>query len=237
MLIDMHAHSSGISRCCKIPYHEVLRQALAHGMDGVVLTNHYQKSYIRGGDADAFVDNYIAEYELTKKYGDEIGCKVFFGIEVTMERYPKVHMLIYGLGPDFLRAHPDIFDCTQAELYNLVKACGGLLIQAHPFRNGTTVLDTALLDGIEINCHPLYKNAYSRELLQIAEENRLIVTCGGDFHADTYHPTCGMYLPDNAKDCKDIMAYLLSPAEKKLCIHEPNSNTIETISIKAFHCE
>lgn len=237
MLIDLHAHTSGISRCCKIPYDQVLQQTLEYGMDGIILTNHYQKNYIKDGNAAAFVEDYIAEYEITKKYGDEIGCKVFFGIEVTMERYPKVHMLIYGLGPDFLRAHTDIFDHTQSELYDLVKACGGLLIQAHPFRNGTTVLDTDFMDGIEINCHPLYKESHSAELMHIAEEKHLMLTCGGDFHADTYHPTCGMYLPEDTKDHKDIMAYLLSPDEKKLRVHEPRDGTVETISVKAFHCE
>lgn len=236
MLIDMHAHSSGISHCCKIPYDQTLKQALEYGMDGVILTNHYQKDYIENGNIDTFVDNYISEYETAQKYGEQIGCRVFFGIEVTMELYPKVHMLIYGLDPGFLRAHPDIFDYTQKQLYDLVKANGGLLIQAHPFRNGTTVLDTSLMDGIEINCHPLYKNSYSGELLRIAEKNHLIVTCGGDFHADTYHPTCGMVLPDDTNDHKDILVYLLSPEEKKLCVHEPNCDTFDTISVKAFHC-
>ena len=45
MLIDLHAHTSGISRCCRIPIPEVLRQTLDNGMDGIVLTDHYQKSY------------------------------------------------------------------------------------------------------------------------------------------------------------------------------------------------
>jgi len=236
MLIDMHAHSSGISRCCKVSYDQMLKQALEYGMDGVVLTNHYQRKSIKDGNIDAFVENYIAEYETARKYGEQIGCRVFFGIEVTMELYFPVHMLIYGLGPEFLRAHTDIFDYTQKQLYDLVKASGGLLIQAHPFRNGTTVMDTDLMDGIEINCHPKYGKTYTKELLQIAEENRLIVTCGGDFHADTYHPTCGMYLPDSIKDHKDLLTYLLSPQEKKLCVQEPNCDTLDTISVKAFHC-
>ena len=40
------------------------------------------------------------------------------------------------------------------------------------------VLDTDFLDGVEINCHPLYGNSYSKELMEIAEKERLIVTCG-----------------------------------------------------------
>lgn len=34
MLIDLHAHSSGIGKCCGIPFEEVLKRALAVGIDG-----------------------------------------------------------------------------------------------------------------------------------------------------------------------------------------------------------
>lgn len=233
MLIDLHAHSSGISLCCRIPFDQVLRQALASGMDGIILTNHYQKSYIHDGDADAFAARYIDEYRKARQYGDQIGCRVFFGIEVTMERYPNVHMLIYGVEPDFLQAHPHIFDCTQEELYALVKRHDGLLIQAHPFRNGTTVLDTAYLDGVEINCHPLYGNSYSEDVLKIAQMHHLMVTCGGDFHADAYRPKCGMFMPDRIKDHHDLRSYLLSPEDKLLCVQEPNCDTCTIISTKS----
>ncbi len=232
MLIDLHAHSSGISRCCRIPYEQVLEQTLDNGMDGIILTNHYQKSYFKDGSLDEFVEKYIYEFVAAEQYGKVIGCRVFFGIEVTMELYPNVHMLIYGLGPDFLRRYPNLFDCSQKELYELVKSNNGVMVQAHPFRNGTTVLDTDFLDGIEINCHPLYKNSFSDEILRIAKENSLIVTCGGDFHADTYRPKCGMYLPDEIKDNSGLRSYLLSSTEKKLCVQEPNQDKSIIISTK-----
>ena len=54
MLIDMHAHTSGISTCCRIPAPDVIKAALDAGLDGIVLTNHYQRSYVKDGDAAAF---------------------------------------------------------------------------------------------------------------------------------------------------------------------------------------
>lgn len=222
MLIDLHAHSSGISSCCRIPFNEVINQAKDIGIDGIILTNHYQKSYVKNGSLNEFVDKYIAEFSATKKYADKIGYKAFFGIELTMELYPNVHMLIYGVEPSFLKENPEIFDKTQKELYSLVKSYGGILIQAHPFRNGTTVLDTDYLDGVEINCHPLYGNSYSKELQEIAKKDNLIITCGGDYHADAYHPRCGMIFPDSIKSNSDILEYLLSSEKKKLYIQEPN---------------
>ena len=38
MLLDLHAHSSGISRCCKIPAPTVLEVSRDLGLDGIVLT-------------------------------------------------------------------------------------------------------------------------------------------------------------------------------------------------------
>lgn len=231
MLIDLHAHSSGISRCCQIPAEEVLKTAKEYGIDGIVLTNHYQKSYLQNDDADAFAKAYVEEFHYTEKIAEELGMKVFFGVEVTTELYKNVHMLVYGVSEKFVLENPRVFELNQEELYKLVKVYGGVLVQAHPFRNGCTVLDTAYLDGVEINCHPLYGNSYQKDLMEIAAENKLLLTCGGDYHADTYRPHCGMYLPDDIGNNNELRDYLLDTKEVKLCIHEPNEETSADVSV------
>ena len=231
MLIDLHAHSSGISRCCQIPAEEVLKTAKEYGIDGIVLTNHYQKSYLQNDDADAFAKAYVEEFHYTEEIAEELGMKVFFGVEVTTELYKNVHMLVYGVSEKFVLENPRVFELNQEELYKLVKAYGGVLVQAHPFRNGCTVLDTAYLDGVEINCHPLYGNSYQKELIEIAAENKLLLTCGGDYHADTYRAHCGMYLPDDIGNNNELRDYLLDTKEVKLCIHEPNKETSADVSV------
>ena len=42
MLIDLHAHSKGISRCCQIDGKDMVLVTKNAGMDGVILTNHYE---------------------------------------------------------------------------------------------------------------------------------------------------------------------------------------------------
>ena len=231
MLIDLHAHSSGISRCCQIPAEEVLKTAKEYGIDGIVLTNHYQKSYLQNDDADAFAKAYVEEFHYTEKIAEELGLKVFFGVEVTSELYKNVHMLVYGVSEKFVLENPRVFELDQEELYKLVKIYGGVLVQAHPFRNGCTVLDTAYLDGVEINCHPLYGNSYQKDLMEIAAENKLLLTCGGDYHADTYRAHCGMYLPDNICNNTELRDFLLETKEVKLCIHEPDEETSVDVSV------
>ncbi len=222
MLVDMHTHTKGVSSCSRITFEEVIDLSLEKGIDGVIITNHYQKSYIAKHDSiDSYIDRFIEEFYQAKEYGQKVGCKVFFGIEVTMELYPFVHMLIYGVDPEFLRKNPYLFDCTQEELYRIVKAHNGLLVQGHPYRCGTTILDTDFLDGVEVNCHPVGNRTDKESLIEIAKEKGLFVTCGGDYHADVPNrPKCGMYMPDNLSDHNDLREFLLSPEANKLCVKE-----------------
>ena len=220
MLIDLHAHSSGISKCCRIPIGQVIKEAKRVGIDGIVLTNHYQKNYVTDGDYHAFAARYIAEYEYAASLAMGTDFRVFFGIEVTMEKHPGVHMLIYGVEPDFLTAYPTLFDCTQEELYHLVHGAGGILVQAHPMRRQNRLLDTRFLDGIEISCHPLYEGTHIAELTPIAAQAGRILTAGGDFHADTHRARCGVYLDDTINTVKEIADYLAHTDEIKLCVQE-----------------
>lgn len=223
MLFDLHAHSAAISVCCRIPGEVVVKEALRAGLDGIVLTNHYQHSYLQSTDGQEFVTRYLREFEETKAAGEKLGIRVLFGVEVTMNFASNVHLLIYGPGEDFLREYPLLFTYTQKELYRLVHEAGGVLIQAHPFRNGSTILDTRYLDGLEVNCHPLYKNSHKDTLAEAAETEGLILTVGGDYHADTYRPLCGTFLPDTITNEKSLARFLRETETITLRVHEPNT--------------
>ena len=187
------------------------------------MTNHYDKSYVCDGDCATFARRYIDEFRVARAYGDAVGCRVLFGAEVTMANYEGVHILIYGVDECFVEENPCLFDLSQEELYRIVKNVGGIVVQAHPFRGKKNLLDPRFLDGVEINCHPLYGKSDFSDMLTFAKENNLILTCGGDYHADTYRPKCGVYLPDHLKNNVEIGRYLLDVESLRLCIHEPNT--------------
>lgn len=231
MLIDMHAHTSGISRCCKLPAEEIVRIAKDVGIDGIVLSNHYHKPYITDGDFYGFAKRYVDEYRYTKECGERIGLKVLLGIEVTMEKHDQVHLLIYGIDEEFILKYHDMFDYTQEELYRIVKDYGGAMIQAHPMRKGKNVLlDLDYLDGVEMSSHPLYDGTHLSELSDIAKRKGLIITSGGDFHADTHRALCGAYLPDGIKG-RELGQYLLTTDRIEIRYQEPH----EMISHKALY--
>ena len=93
MLIDLHAHTKGISRCCRIYAPEVLEAAKAAGLDGICLCNHYQTlgrtMEPDGDDPAAFARRYIEEFHATRELGEAMGLTVLFGIEVTTEWIPE----------------------------------------------------------------------------------------------------------------------------------------------------
>lgn len=220
-LFDLHCHSSGISLCSRISYDKVVDSAKEAGFKGIVLTNHYCEDYLQSISIDEWIEKYIQEYELAKTYGESVNMKVLFAVEVTMNFDKRVHMLIYGITPELLRRHKPLYDKSLEELYEFCSKYDLTLIQAHPYRYGSTVLDTRYLDGIEINCHPKYGNTYSADIIEIATQKGLAVTCGCDFHGDVdYRPRGGMFVPDHISDGIALAKYLKETKEFTLQVHE-----------------
>ena len=161
MLIDLHAHTGAISKCCLEDAETIIKTAKKSGFDGLAITNHYTSDYYDDSLYEEWIEKYIMEWEKCRMLGDRHGIRIFCGVEVTMDIVdPKLHMLIYGTDEAFLRNHPKLCEKKLEELYGLCKQYNCALVQAHPFRNGTTIQDTRYLDGLEVNCHPKYHNSY-----------------------------------------------------------------------------
>ena len=224
MLIDMHTHSSGISGCCQLDVYEIVDAAKKTGLDGIILTNHYHsEGHLDYASVADYVENYIKEYEFARAYGEKVGLKVFFGVEITAEFMERIHLLAYGVGEDFLRENPGIYNLSQKEIYERVHQYGGILVEAHPFRHNCPILDTRYLDALEINCHPIYKTTHYEDVKAGALNGGVMLTCGSDYHGDTeYRPLCGVYFPEDVKTIDHITQYIKNTSQIKLRVHEVN---------------
>lgn len=208
MLIDTHVHSAGISPCSRRDPYQLIAEFLADKSDGFVLANHCLHEFTEGIGYKAWCEKYVKEYELCKKLGDKYGVKVFFGIEVTPDYQPLVHLLIYGITPEALLSSPELYTLSLEELYNYCEENGFLLYQAHPFRFGMVPQDPRFLHGVEINCHPGHSSGEPEDIIKVAKDNNLRLICGSDFHGDHYKPKCGNYIPDSVVTEKDLADYL-----------------------------
>ncbi len=226
MFVDLHAHTRGISTCCRIYAEDVIKTAVDNGFDGLAIANHYASSYFSDETYGEWIEKYITEWNLCQSLGEENGIKIFKAVEVTADYDPKIHLLIYGADEGFLRKNPRLNEKSLKELFALCESNGCALVQAHPFRGGATIQNTDFLHGLEINCHPKYGNSFSKEILTAAKEKQLAVTVGCDYHADTHRTKGGVVLPESVNTDRDLADYILNSVEFNLQIEEPANGEI-----------
>ena len=179
---ELHAHTSEVSPCGHVTAPEVAERFIAEGYSSLVITNHYCDYVIDTlkGSWQEKMDYYVYPYHLMKEYaGDRLN--VILGCELRFEESINDY-LIYGITEEFLRANPDLHKMSLRTFADLAHENGILVVQAHPFRNGMTVVNPALLDGMEtFNGTPSYDGRNSVADAW-AQQYGLIRTSGSDFH-------------------------------------------------------
>ena len=113
MRIDLHIHTSPLSACSYIDPHELVREARRLNLDGICLTEH----------------QVVWDLDKVDKLAGNEGLKIFRGNEFTTN---QGDILVFGF-------YKDIKELLMIqELREEVKAAGGFMIAAHPFRGFKT---------------------------------------------------------------------------------------------------
>jgi hypothetical protein len=171
MRIDLHIHTSPRSACSYIDPHELLQEARRLRLDGICLTEH----------------QVVWDLDDVDQLAHEGGIKIFRGNEFTTN---QGDILVFGFYEDIKEL------LIIQELRQAVKAAGGYMIAAHPFRGFKTfgigqlqmsveqackrkVLD--FVDAVEIGNGKLSpdENDMARK---VAEKRHLPGTGGSDAH-------------------------------------------------------
>ena len=153
---EMHCHDCLCSKCAHSLPEEMAQAYYEAGYAGVVFTNHF----LRGNTAvnrrlpwDEKVRAYYDAYLRAVRWAEGKEFSVFFGLEHHYGGGKEV--LTYGIDLDFLLAHPDLDRLPLREYARLVRAGGGFVAQAHPFREAPYIdpdpaPDPSCLDGAEV---------------------------------------------------------------------------------------
>ena len=122
MRFDLHVHTA-ISPCSDLQIDDILGHARARGLDGVCITDHNSmeiKRYLKEGL-------------------QEDGLCVLFGMEYST---PDGDFLLFSPFEDIAS------DLPTSQLLKLVEQSGGAAVAAHPFRNGRSVREDIISEGL-----------------------------------------------------------------------------------------
>jgi hypothetical protein len=185
-LYETHLHTDRASACAVSPGSDYVKGYRDQGYTGIFVTDHFyhgNTAVDRALPWKAWVTEFCRGYEETREAGEKIGLDVFFGWE---ETFKGDDYLIYGLDKAWLLEHPEVRRWTRKEQFETVRASGGCVVQAHPFRAAPYInvihLSTVLVDAVEIANRG---NLPAWDALAAKYARRLDVpaTAGSDIHS------------------------------------------------------
>lgn len=185
---ETHMHTKEGSACSSAPADEMARAHKEMGYDGIFVTNHFfngNTSVPRDLPWDERIELYCSGYEIAKRVGDEIGLKVFFGVEFCVY---QADLLIYNMDKQWLLDNEHLLMYTdERELFRTVRRLGGFIVHAHPFRSDTYIHHITLypedIDAVEvINASHSPTSLYNQRAELYADMYGLPKTGGSDSH-------------------------------------------------------
>lgn len=217
---DPHVHTGGISTCCPVDYSTIISNKVAQGYQMAVLTNHSQSWYCAPEKHREFMERHLEEFTQAHAYAKERGLTLLLGLEVTVREPAWTDWLLYGVTERFMLNAPCLYRLTQKELFQLCQSNGIIMVQAHPFRYHPQIANPAYTHGIEINCSS-GDLQYKDEILRLAKQHSLMVTCGTDYHGQ--NPFIGgLYVPERIQTGRELGDYLATTQKTSIFFGEEN---------------
>lgn len=185
---ETHLHTKEGSACASAPAAEMARAHKAAGYDGIFVTDHFfnaNTAVPRELPWEERIDRFFLGYERAKEVGDEIGLKVWFGLEYTVY---NADFLIYNMDKEFMKANEKLLMHTdERECFRTIREMGGFIVHAHPFRYDPYIHHISLyphdVDAVEvIDASHDPRNLYNERAKLYADSYGLVKTGGSDSH-------------------------------------------------------
>lgn len=154
---ETHLHTSEASACSYSTGAEMAEKYKSEGYTGIIVTDHFFNGNTcipKDLPWKERVELFCRGFENAEKRGREIGLDVFFGFE-----YGDgcSDFLVYGLDKQWLMENDHIIEIGTERFLGYARQSGGIIIQAHPFRDRGYIFATLhaphLVDGIETVNH------------------------------------------------------------------------------------
>ena len=189
---ELHLHTSETSRCGRSTAREMVAVYKEKGFTGLVVTDHFVNGYSWSALPETWkekMDAFVKGYYAAKEAGDEMGLKVYFGVEYTADRPAGEDYLALGLKPEHL--YKEFVDCDQwtiEQFIDQVHALGGIVVRAHPYRVADYMSKKAQerpglpIDAVEAFNYGNAKEEYNLQALEMAIREGKPIVAGSDTH-------------------------------------------------------
>lgn len=239
---EVHMHTYEASLCGKTHAADYIAEFIKRGYDGIIITDHFFYGNTRPSRElpwRDYVEEFCKGYEAAKAEGDKQGLKVFFGWENSqvVDEY-----LTYGPDKEWLINHPEIRDAKHDEYLKLIHEAGGLVVEAHPFRERGYVdivkIHPHQCDAMEVaNCgNPPYQDIMA---YNFCKERGIVMTSGTDLHdvAKLEGTQCGMVFDEPLNSIRDYVERVragkgftpLIPDERRVPVTPDIENTLPMV--------
>ena len=204
--VDMHTHTQHYSSCGHQTIHELLAAAHERGLYAVCVTEHHHR-----WDDEALAEA-LEEVGLTGKLvalaGEEISCYSPDGIR-------QGDYLVYGL-EESIGHQMHVY-----ELIKMVHARGGIVIAAHPFREGYG--SSEIVCELDIDAIEVFNKAHTpeneREAWECGQRRGLVMVGNSDAHRPEHVGMNVTYFQEPVDSIDDLMRQI---REWKVSIRVPN---------------
>ena len=235
-IYETHLHTIEASACSGTMAEDYIEYMSGLGYSGIIVTDHFFNGNCavpRSLPWKERVRRYCSGYENAKKKAEGSDFVVMFGIEYNFQ---GDEYLIYGVDKEWLLDHEDIMNKTRSLVYKEIHEAGGIMIQAHPYRE-RDYLDTIRLaphacDGVEsFNAgNPDWQNAWG---YKYAKEHNFLMSGGSDVHRMIQEEMGGMSFPYKINTIEEYIKAFLSgdgtPVFRRK-VHDPSTTFKPVIS-------
>ena len=210
---ETHCHTLYTSACSRLDAVTLVRLFLENGYDGVVVTDHFlngNTTVDRSQKWEKQIDDFFIGYEKVRDEGEKRGLKVFFGFEYS---YRGTDFLVYGMGREFLKAHPGLLSLGTRAFLSLARESGALTVQAHPYREADYIdhirLFPSCVEGLE-TCNACRDDRCNRLADNLANEYGLLKIGGSDCHRESQPILSGVETERPVENLAQLIAAIRS---------------------------